>query len=351
MGKRRQRIQTRRKQRRIGEGQFGFVVSPAIPCEGKNVSRKVSKVFKSRNALKPNYQAKYKSFNVRKTELIPVVEKLLEIDPSQSMYIYPEFCDSPGPLTNELRANGVSNNSKQSSYLMMLGGQSYHQVFGDFFNVLTSAFMAKDDMTRLLSDGATRNISKLSYSSANYKTKVAEITQTAEKHIETIKTLAKSKERAELLFAKLKPLVQRIEKIVQTLHEAGIVHRDLHDGNVVLEWTDEHIDAWVKQVNAVIQSIRESEKYREWATLVGAKNFIGYRMDFTQMMTCLKLIDDMGPLDLSKITPKIIDWDSAHIITSEDDKEDAEEEFGELLGHLLPSSGPFWWFSERYDDS
>jgi serine/threonine protein kinase len=340
---------TRKKQRRIGEGQYGFVISPAIPCEGKNVSKKVSKVFKTRNTLSPFYQSKYKSFNVRKAKLMPVVQKLQEIDPSQTTYIYPEFCDIPGPLTNEHRSNGVTNNSKYSSYLMILGGHSYKQVFNDYFNILSCAYRAYDEIVFLIMRSTDRNIMQLAHSTSNNLiTKTLNYATIRDKRIESVNAIIKPKERPELLFSKMKPLIQRIEKIVDVLHKEGIVHRDLHYGNVLLEWTDTNIDNWLKQVNDVIQSIRDSEQYKQWAVRNNRQDFDGFKLDFDQMMTCLKLIDKMEPLDLSLITPKIIDWDSAHIITTNDDKEYAKKEFENLLEYLLPKNGPFSWFIDRY---
>lgn len=103
------RKQTRRKRKggkKLGEGKYGFVVHPAIACE---VDGYVSKVFKSKE-----------EFDKAKTN--PVYAKLKEIDPDQTRFLYPEFCDMPGELTEENKQDGVTEENRQWSYLMKKGG-------------------------------------------------------------------------------------------------------------------------------------------------------------------------------------------------------------------------------------
>lgn len=120
--------QTRRKRRggvRLGEGKRGVVVKPAIPCKGKDTTGYVSKVFKTwtdtRRFGHPTYTAE-EEFKKVKERLPPVIEILKKIDPEQKHFLYPEFCEEFGELTDGNKADGITDESKQYSYLMKEGG-------------------------------------------------------------------------------------------------------------------------------------------------------------------------------------------------------------------------------------
>jgi len=109
----RRRKQTRRKRKggkKLGEGKNGFVVDPAIACIGKDTSGKVSKVF-----------LKQEKFEKTKNSIAPVLAKLKEIDPEQKYFLYPEFCDTVGDLSEENKTDGVTEENKKYSYLMKRG--------------------------------------------------------------------------------------------------------------------------------------------------------------------------------------------------------------------------------------
>ena len=110
----RRRKQTRRNKRKggekLGQGKNGLVVSPAIACKGKDVTNKVSKVF-----------FKQKKFEKTREVIAPVLIKLKEIDPEQKYFLYPEFCDDIGELTEDNKKDGVTEENKKYSYLMKRG--------------------------------------------------------------------------------------------------------------------------------------------------------------------------------------------------------------------------------------
>ncbi len=161
----RRRKQTRRQRggRKLGEGKYGFVVYPAIPCEDKILVRYVSKVFKTKE-----------EFDKAKSN--PVYAKLKEIDPDQTRFLYPEFCDSPGELTEKSKQDGVTEENKHWSYLVKKGG-----------NITLYDYLQKVD---------------------KYVTK------------ETVKFM-------------LGPLREVFES-VKILHENNILHDDLHTKNILV---------------------------------------------------------------------------------------------------------------------
>lgn len=349
MKRRTTRGQFRSKKRtggkRIGEGQYGFVVSPSIPCVGKNTTRKVSKIFKEKSNLKRMYRNRYVPFIERRKALEPVLAKLQELDPEQTMFVYPEFCDEPGPLTNTLRENGVTNDNKANSYLMPYGGISYRDLFSPFFELINTAFFSIEDIQRSFKRGEEMKLAKPNATNAN----ISAIQAETERSIQALERIANRKERANLLFAKLKPLVKRAEVVLNTLHGAGILHGDAHDGNIVLQTNDPSIQEWMSSLEIVKRDIQESDSYKKWSALVGKTQFVftGYSLDVSQAVQVLNLVDAMKPLDFSQINPKLIDWDAARIVGPELTIE-LEQENGDLVMHMLPSAGPFWWFNEKY---
>lgn len=109
----RRKKQTRRKRRggkKLGEGKNGVVIDPAIPCIGKDTTGKVSKVFFEKE-----------KFEKTKKSITPVLIKLNEIDPEQESFLYPEFCDEVGDLSEENKTDGVTEETKHDSYLMKRG--------------------------------------------------------------------------------------------------------------------------------------------------------------------------------------------------------------------------------------
>ena len=166
----RRRKQTRRKRkggRVLGEGANAKVVSPAIPCEGKDTNGYVSKVFENKEY-----------FDDAKSHITgPVLAKLKEIDPNQDFFLYPEFCDTPGSLTDENKADKITDANKTYSYLLKKAERSLEQEFDE---------------------------------------KTKEIQKDADKAIEY-----------------LRPIVAQVFVLLEKLHENNIIHRDFHMGNVV----------------------------------------------------------------------------------------------------------------------
>lgn len=167
----RRRKQTRRRRQRkggkkLGEGASGIVIDPAIPCEGKDTSKYVSKVF-----FKKEY------FDDAMANVSNVLAKLQEIDPNQEYFLYPEICETFGPLTDENRTDGVTDDNKGHSYLMRKAKHSLD---------------------------------------IEYREKEAEIRKDVDKAIEY-----------------LTPIAKEALGLLKKLHDNNIIHNDFHPGNVV----------------------------------------------------------------------------------------------------------------------
>jgi len=104
----RRRKQTRRGGKKLGEGKYGFVIDPAIPCEGKDTNGYVSKVFKT----KEEFDAVNKD----------IITKIKEIPNYENYFILPEFCDNVGTPTEENSKDGVTEENKRNGYLMKKAG-------------------------------------------------------------------------------------------------------------------------------------------------------------------------------------------------------------------------------------
>lgn len=289
----RRRRTRRRKNRRIGEGQFGYVVSPAIPCVGRNVSRKVSKVFKKQGNLHKNFQAKYKNFATRRTQLVPVIEKLRVLDPEQTHFLYPEFCDTPGELTNELRADGVTNESKQESYLMTRGGIAYKTLLEPFVQMVEAA---------LRQDGK------------------AEFT-----------TVERRTDIAEKYLAIMYPVIKQADDMLTTLFDAHIFHGDLHHGNILLMPDPASMGAFVKIIDTV-QEIKQSPSYIAFDRPYGGTDqfFMIYPMTREQVENTYALVDKFAASKpFTSVSVQLIDWDSATMIDdlTEDEKSDIRYDY------------------------
>jgi hypothetical protein len=106
------RVQKRRRTRRggtkLGEGKYGFVIDPAIPCEGKDTTGYVSKVFKTKE--------EFDSVNK------DVIAKIKEIPNYENYFILPEFCENVGKPSQENMKDGVTEENKRNGYLMKKAG-------------------------------------------------------------------------------------------------------------------------------------------------------------------------------------------------------------------------------------
>ena len=162
----------------LGRGTTAKVIYPAIPCRGKNTTNYVSKVFFSKNNT------------VEKKDLETIISRLKSIDPEQKYFIYPEFCDEFGELLENNRENGITNNSKQYSYLMKKGGKPFMRYNNNIHDLING-------------------YNELNKNNEN---------NTREK-----------KEIIDNLVDILKPVINLIYK----LHDAGIVHTDLGVGNII----------------------------------------------------------------------------------------------------------------------
>ena len=283
----------KRKSRRIGEGAFGYVVKPAIPCVGRNVSRKVSKLFKKQANIHKNFQSNYKNFATRRAQLTPVIEKLRELDPEQKHFLYPEFCDTPGELTDELRTNGVTNESKHESYLMTNGGISYKQLLEPFVELVNAAL--RQDGKKDFTSGERR------------------------------------KDIAEKFLAVMYPLVKQAEDLLNKLFDAHILHGDLHHGNILLLTDHASMSAFSKIIS-VVQDVKKSPSYLDFdRPFGGTDQFLKiYPMTREQVETTYALVDEFAAAkSFTSVIIQIIDWDSATIIDdlTEDEQSDIRHDY------------------------
>jgi hypothetical protein len=284
--------------KRIAEGAYGFIVFPAIPCIGVDTSRKVSKVFKTPSAIADRYKERYRSFEEIRSQLTPVVERLKGIDPGQQYFVYPEFCDTPGELTDDLRAAGVDDTNKYTSYLMTYCSDALPAVemFEQFQHMLTAVL--------------ARN----------------------EKQPWEQKMLLLDK-----VYTAYKPFMQSLFAIAGKLQHARITHGDLHLGNILLSWEDARFTTWIRSTERVWGVIRSTPRYKAWYTALRSEydDLIGYQIDEAEEKMILALLDELCEVDMSTVYPRIIDWDSA--ILHKDDGDEAEPAYGEFADLMYPS--------------
>lgn len=111
-------MQTRRNRRRtrkrggkvLGEGHAAKTYDPPIQCkDGRNMSGYVTRVVKDgdRDELLTTWNPE-------------IIERLKKIDPDQKYFYYPQYCE-PGELTDENRADGITDESKQVSEYVKKG--------------------------------------------------------------------------------------------------------------------------------------------------------------------------------------------------------------------------------------
>lgn len=183
---------------------YGFVVDPAIACVGKNTSGYVSKVFAPKET---HYTGTAESFS-KKVKANPVFAKLKEIDPEQKEFIYAEFCDTPGELSEENKADGVTEENKKYSYLLKKGEKSLEEEFKG------------------------KAISSLSVSAAIMKEALDAVPASASTMIIDA-TVDHFKPKVKSIVAYLKPIVERVFQLRDKLYDNGISQGDLHPGNVL----------------------------------------------------------------------------------------------------------------------
>ena len=203
----RRRKQTRRKRKggkKLGEGMYGFVVDPAIACVGKDTSGYVSKVFSPKES---HYTGTPESF-LKKVKANPVFAKLKEIDPKQKEFIYAEFCDTPGKLSEENKADGVTEENKKFSYLMKRGGRSLHHEIKE------------------------KALPPLSESAAIMKQAMDTVPTSASNMIIDA-TVDHFTPKVKAAVTYLRPIVAEVFRLRDKLYDNGISQGDLHPGNVL----------------------------------------------------------------------------------------------------------------------
>lgn len=201
------RKQTRRRRKggkKLGEGVYGFVVDPAIACVGKDTSGYVSKVFSPKVT---HYTGTAESL-LKKAKENPVFAKLKEIDPEQKEFIYAEFCDTPGELSEENKADGVTEENKKFGYLMKRGGRSLEEEFKE------KAIESLPDMATVMEQGIDAN------PPSAYKLILQETLKYLEPKVKSSVTY-------------LKPIVNEVLRLRDKLCDNGILQNDLHPGNVL----------------------------------------------------------------------------------------------------------------------
>lgn len=192
----------RRGGKRLGQGAYGFVVDPAIACPGKDTSGYVSKVFEPKED-----RGTTATRMMDKVKTNPVFTKLKEIDPNQTMFLYPELCDTPGELSAENRADGVTDENKKYSYLIRRGGHSLETEMKE------KTLPGFADAATILKEGIHKMPSA-------YRLYTKEVLSYLEPKIQTQVNY-------------LKPIVAEMFKLRDILYENGISQGDLHPGNVL----------------------------------------------------------------------------------------------------------------------
>jgi serine/threonine protein kinase len=170
---------TRRGGKRIGQGSEAFLIKPSVPCKGESGPRDghVTRVPKSEyikglspELWKPNPK---------------IIQKLKEIDPDQKYFYYPLECD-PGELTDENKADGVTEELKPYTDLL------------------------------LYAPGGTWVDPK--YRPRNW----LEWLDGRDEEVLVSKATRNDKQK------------EHLKKAVQLLHQNGIYHGDLHQGNILI---------------------------------------------------------------------------------------------------------------------
>jgi hypothetical protein len=200
----------RRKQkggRILGSGAYGFVIDPAIPCDGVDVSGKVSKVFTSYYASNEDSIAFFKK---KQRKIKDVIEILSTIDPTNEMFIYPSYCKRFGELTESHLEDGVTEDNKIFSYLLPRGPN--HSI---------------SDITRIL---------RLVLFTLDDKTLVEQVYET------------------------MKPLAIKVAYILNVLHKTGIRHGDLYSGANVLIDISEELQKNITELNSFLNKFINGSK-------------------------------------------------------------------------------------------
>jgi len=197
------RTYTRRKQKGgkiLGKGTYGFVIDPAIPCEGVDISGKVSKVFTTYDA---SNEDSISYFQKRQRKLKDIIKILSVIDPTNEMFIYPSYCERFGKLTASQIANGVTEDNKIFSYMLPRGPN------------------------KSISD-ITRSLRFLLLALKDNKTLVDKVYET------------------------MKPLSVKVAGILDVLHKAGIRHGDLYSGANILLAVSDDLEKNINALNSYI---------------------------------------------------------------------------------------------------
>ena len=204
------RKQTRRKRKggkKLGQGAYGFVVDPAIACVGKDTSGYVSKVFAPKETEYDSAESLLKMVKAN-----PVFAKLREIDPEQKEFIYAEFCDTPGELSEENKADGVTEENKKFGYLMKRGGRSLEEEFKEKGKKYADAVIARYN---------------------DVKDSIKKATTIKQGEAITAMVISQLEPEVKAAIAYLKPIVKEVFRLRDKLYENGISQGDLHPGNVL----------------------------------------------------------------------------------------------------------------------
>lgn len=283
---------------RVGEGEYAFLVSPPIPSSTLPVSSRdiLSKVFKTKEELTPLYQKYYKTFEEIQERLKPVVQRLQRLDPNQERFLYPIFMDrnSIGDLPEELKKDGVTEETKHTSYYLFRGGPSFDSIFGDFFLIF-------------------RNIAP-GYDQEN------ESEETRTYWLQTYKSI----------YTFLYPIAKKVEALTRELYKNQIQHMDLHGGNVLLNFLSPSFETWIQKTKQFIINVKESPDYRILKSILGKDCLLTCDISYEQRTQIQDLLDDLKDIDTSDIKPVLIDWDISRILEEEDD------DTGDLIYHLVP---------------
>ena len=203
---------TKRKRTRKGGVRLGSnVIYPGIACEGKDPNTYATKLF---------FKGSESHLYYDEAKMRKVSEILKKIDPDQQYFLYPDFCDTKqGPLTkqNEEDIKGPREAYEEGTY-----------------------------------DTQVIDLNKYdSYNMRNGKQTFADKWKAADK---------------KQIHSYLKDATHLVEGL-QKLHSAGILHDDMHAGNIV--YTENGPPKFIDFDDCSVKKVTDEESKKEIRLLVG----------------------------------------------------------------------------------
>jgi len=168
------RKKTRKGGKVLAQGNTAMVLDPPIPCkDGRDMSKYVTRISK-----REKYEDLVSKDHPR------LIKRLKEIDPDQKYFYYPEYC-TPGSITDDNKLDGVTYKNKKFSEVVLKGSEVWNPI-------------------------ANKTRSWVGFLKGKAKGKKLPMTP------------------------KTKEQLAHLEKAIKTLHDNGIVHRDLWGHNIIM---------------------------------------------------------------------------------------------------------------------